>query len=283
MKLLRMLAGVIAATWLLPTTLPAQAFAHADSAWAWYTTLPAGVQTAIAQQQRLGKGGKDTLLARLPLRQLDLQAVGGSVPLSAIRACTSLERLALPYFADSLAPLTDGSFRALLVLDAAGSTLQSRDLYSFDLPALRLLNIAETDIRDLGFLQHFPALDTLIIAHGQLDEPSGADAHRRYKQLFILYRGVQRLLPRRFTQAELTSWIAGRLSYPAEALTRQVQGRLDVQFTVLPSGRVSALRLASRLGAGLDEEALRVVGRLRFEPGPSPLPRTAYIYFKLPR
>ncbi len=58
-----------------------------------------------------------------------------------------------------------------------------------------------------------------------------------------------------------------RLSYPDQALDAGVEGRVIVQFLVEPDGAVSDALVVRGIGAGCDEEALRVVRAARFKPG----------------
>lgn len=55
--------------------------------------------------------------------------------------------------------------------------------------------------------------------------------------------------------------------YPEIAAKAGVQGRVIVQFIVMPDGSVFDARVVRGIGAGCDEEALRVVRTARFNPG----------------
>jgi TonB family protein len=57
------------------------------------------------------------------------------------------------------------------------------------------------------------------------------------------------------------------IRYPALARRANVQGHVTVQFVVDEKGRVTDPVVVRGAGAGLDEEALRVIQTLRFEPG----------------
>lgn len=50
----------------------------------------------------------------------------------------------------------------------------------------------------------------------------------------------------------------GKLVYPAAAISRNVQGKVVVAFVIDTLGHVSNHHLVQRIGAGCDEEALRV-------------------------
>lgn len=64
-------------------------------------------------------------------------------------------------------------------------------------------------------------------------------------------------------QSALEDYINNNVEYPQTAVDNGTQGTVNVQFTVDESGRISnAHVLGSKLGDGLDEEAVRVVSNL---------------------
>ena len=68
--------------------------------------------------------------------------------------------------------------------------------------------------------------------------------------------------------AELLSFIAKNTTYPGKAQRLRVSGRVTIDFVVEKDGSVSQVRLKKGIGAGCDEEAMRVVGMLpKFSPG----------------
>lgn len=58
----------------------------------------------------------------------------------------------------------------------------------------------------------------------------------------------------------LRGWVARRLRYPAVAMRNQVEGRVYVRFHIDKQGQVQGPWVRRGLGAGCDEEALRVIG-----------------------
>ncbi|RSK42754.1 TonB family protein [Hymenobacter perfusus] len=69
-------------------------------------------------------------------------------------------------------------------------------------------------------------------------------------------------------QSGLINYIQASLRYPAEAAQKQVEGKVFVKFTVEPSGKAINPEIIKGLGAGCDEEVLRVIRVLPpFEPG----------------
>ena len=57
------------------------------------------------------------------------------------------------------------------------------------------------------------------------------------------------------------------IKYPLKAKTLGVQGVVYVQFIVDEKGDVLEPKLIKKLGAGCDEEALRVLKKIKFKPG----------------
>ncbi len=57
------------------------------------------------------------------------------------------------------------------------------------------------------------------------------------------------------------------IKYPLKAKTLGVQGVVYVQFIVDEKGGVLEPKLIKKLGAGCDEEALRVLKKIKFKPG----------------
>ena len=64
--------------------------------------------------------------------------------------------------------------------------------------------------------------------------------------------------------AALVKFLGSKLNYPAAALDRNLSGKVYLTFTVDPEGHLHDPRVVRGLGAGLDEEALRLV---RLMPG----------------
>jgi|GEM_PF-1811446 len=81
--------------------------------------------------------------------------------------------------------------------------------------------------------------------------------------------------------------IRRRLRYPPQALARRVQGTVLLGILVDEDGRAAAVELVRGIGAGCDEEAIRVAQGLRFRPGRQGgrvvrVYMPIEVYFKLP-
>lgn len=60
----------------------------------------------------------------------------------------------------------------------------------------------------------------------------------------------------------LMQYIAHSLQYPVKAQSAGIQGKVLVQFIVLPTGAIGSATVKKGLGSGCDEEALRVVRQM---------------------
>ena len=58
-----------------------------------------------------------------------------------------------------------------------------------------------------------------------------------------------------------------KIRYPLQAKTLGVQGVVYVQAIINEEGIVESHKLAKKLGAGCDEEAIRVLKKSKFKPG----------------
>lgn len=63
-----------------------------------------------------------------------------------------------------------------------------------------------------------------------------------------------------------TDFVDARKDYPEAAKRQGIEGSIKVKLVVDEEGRVAERRLVNRLGYGLDELALRLAKKLRFEP-----------------
>jgi TonB family protein len=69
-------------------------------------------------------------------------------------------------------------------------------------------------------------------------------------------------------EKKLARFLGQSINYPSQALEKRVQGRVFISFIVEPSGELSNLKVVRGIGAGCDEEALRVLRKSpRWSPG----------------
>ena len=64
---------------------------------------------------------------------------------------------------------------------------------------------------------------------------------------------------------DFREFIAENIRYPQAALDANVEGTVIVEYDILDTGVVQNQHVLKGLGHGCDEEAMRVVGLLRFE------------------
>ncbi len=64
-------------------------------------------------------------------------------------------------------------------------------------------------------------------------------------------------------QSALENYIMNTIEYPSQAIDNNVEGTVHIQFAVDEQGKISNVKpTGTRLGYGLEEEAVRVVSRM---------------------
>lgn len=58
---------------------------------------------------------------------------------------------------------------------------------------------------------------------------------------------------------EYKNYLEKSLTYPKEAIANHVEGRVTIQFTILPGGELTDFRVMRSLGFGCDEEVMRLI------------------------
>lgn len=69
------------------------------------------------------------------------------------------------------------------------------------------------------------------------------------------------------SKINLAGFIAANLKYPDAAIKQNLSGTVKVGFIVEPHGKISNLTILNSLGAGCNEEAIRIVRLLKWMPG----------------
>ena len=62
----------------------------------------------------------------------------------------------------------------------------------------------------------------------------------------------------------LKKFIKQTLRYPKEALLHRVEGRVYLKYEVNERGKVHSISVVNGLGYGCDEEAIRIIGLLKY-------------------
>ena len=90
-------------------------------------------------------------------------------------------------------------------------------------------------------------------------------------------------------EKRLSSFLSANIQYPYIAKTEEIQGRVIVQFNVMPDGSITDVKVTESVHPALDKEAIRVVKSMpRWIPGknkdgkPIIVPFTMPINFRLP-
>ncbi|KAA9331699.1 energy transducer TonB [Hymenobacter busanensis] len=60
----------------------------------------------------------------------------------------------------------------------------------------------------------------------------------------------------------LMQYLGKNIKYPSLALRNQVEGKVFVNFVVGPSGQITDVKVTKGIGAGCDEEAVRVISKM---------------------
>ncbi len=83
------------------------------------------------------------------------------------------------------------------------------------------------------------------------------------------YRNVETSPHPVFTGKEqnLSSFIAANLKYPEAAIKQNVSGTVKLSFVVETNGKISNMVIENSLGAGCNEEAIRLLRSLKWMPG----------------
>jgi hypothetical protein len=212
------------------------------------------------------------------LRDVDLQLLPGPFDCNRLRPLRQVQYLTLPYWVTDIGPLSDSSYAQLLSLNASGTKLTEKAFGRMVLPQLQVLNIAESNVVGLDFLNRFPRLQTLIIAQAQADTPEILAYQRSHPSVAIRYQGRIRRLARNCGHAELSAQLAEKMIYPAVKPTESK--RIDIRFVIQANGRVRLANVLQGYTQEADAAALRAVYTLHFEVSETETIRTAYIYLR---
>lgn len=82
-----------------------------------------------------------------------------------------------------------------------------------------------------------------------------------------IFRVVERMPAYEDGQEGLLKFLAKNINYPKVAKDNGIEGMVVVQYVIETDGRVSGAKVVKGIGAGCDEEALRVVNLTRWTPG----------------
>lgn len=87
----------------------------------------------------------------------------------------------------------------------------------------------------------------------------------------------------------MRQFIAQEMKYPKSALENKIEGTVFLKYEVDYKGKVVSSRVLSHLGYGCDEEAQRIISKLKFYVGKNPrklkikFNKSIKIHFRLPK
>lgn len=114
------------------------------------------------------------------------------------------------------------------------------------------------------WVKHYPNYQTssVAIAIGDLNAPPppSKKINPVDQEVFIVVENMPELVGGQ-------AGIQAKVKYPPTAIRAGIEGRVTVQFIVDKNGDVKNPKVIRGIGAGCDEEALRVVSQAKFKPG----------------
>jgi TonB family protein len=125
--------------------------------------------------------------------------------------------------------------------------------------------VAYGDVSSLNQINRF--CDSLIIFKGDtvsMTQPNLIDAKK-----FDTTKDKVEVMPRFIGgEAVMLKFVAHNIKYPSEAMRKNIQGRIYVNFYIDKNGDVQNAKIIKGIGGGCDQEALRVVKLMpRWKPG----------------
>ena len=132
--------------------------------------------------------------------------------------------------------------------------------------------VISTDSLEAGLLFSFIGYETKELdagASGNVDVVLEPDIAQLSEVVVVGYGGTRReegddtqiieLAEPAGGKRAFKEYLTQNLRYPEQALNNKVEGRVTVQFTVDPSGKMSDFRVLRGLGYGCDEEVIRLI------------------------
>lgn len=80
---------------------------------------------------------------------------------------------------------------------------------------------------------------------------------------------------------DMSKFLAKNIRYPSEAMENDIQGRVLIRFIITTTGDVDSPTVVKGIGGGCDEEAIRVIKMMKFQPG-TQNGKAVNVYYNLP-
>lgn len=68
-------------------------------------------------------------------------------------------------------------------------------------------------------------------------------------------------------EGDMAKFLFKHIKYPSEAIKNDIEGRVVVRFIINTKGDVDSPTVVKGIGGGCDEEAIRVIKMMKFQPG----------------
>ncbi len=113
----------------------------------------------------------------------------------------------------------------------------------------------------------------------KMPEPPAIAEDKEEENFFVVVEQMPKLI-------EGLQAIQQKIRYPEKARRTGIEGRVIIQFIINEKGEVENPRILRGIGGGCDEEVMRVVTQVRFEPGlqrgkPVPVQFSLPVLFRL--
>ncbi len=105
--------------------------------------------------------------------------------------------------------------------------------------------------------------------HDQINIQLTKDVSQRSEVVVVGYGTAPKADDFSFSNLELASpdggldayreYLENNLQYPTEAMDKNIEGEVTIQFTVEPAGQITAFKVIQGLGYGCDEEVIRLI------------------------
>ncbi|MBK9356309.1 MAG: TonB family protein [Bacteroidales bacterium] len=175
-------------------------------------------------------------------------------------------KVACKYFIDEKGQIEHISFSDGALPDFSSEILRIFRMIEWEPATLRSIAVSDSGHYEYEFnIRRYNRLckQRGYISHLYPFEPTDTSG------IIYLYKNLETAPHPIFTndKINLAGFIAANLVYPEAAIKQNVSGVVKVTFVVEPHGRISNTRIVNALGAGCNEEAIRIIRLIKWMPG----------------
>ncbi len=172
----------------------------------------------------------------------------------------------LHYFVDEKGDIEKVDFKIRLTPECDQEAMRIFRMIEWEPASLRGIPVKDSGTLHIGYN---------IKKYNRLCKTRGYTAHlypfepKDTSGLVYQYRNLETAPHPIFTNnlISLAGYIAANLKYPETAIKQNVSGVVKVGFIVETHGKTSNVKIINSLGAGCNEEALRIVRMIKWMPG----------------